>query len=386
MVLPLAHLRLIYEQLFQDGVIVAKKDKRPQSMHPDVREVSNLQVICAMASLKSKGFVRETFAWKHAYYYVTNEGTAYLRDYLHLPSEIVPASLQRVRRPAPSARVRRVEGHTPHILKPNVTERHISYRMGTGEGRISRDSNVSVDQPGVRTQTFLKRHEDFCRGGKCLAKQGNEKSSVKDAKLPVSFVPPTSVVKKVSKAMPKVHTASCASIKEVRTLYRKMTSINPPAAFKESECVKMQEATMKETREDSSNPALEVVTKTKIPKSDPDHDSATLAPTATGDIKDLKEKNVVDLHIADIQKVMEGLIPLKPISECHVEAGCPGPVVSSGDPDAALETTLQDVQRSDLLKGLSLSWFFFFSLVCSRGHLGVAMGTASVWLLYRGII
>uniref|UniRef100_A0A7N6F9T0 Plectin n=1 Tax=Anabas testudineus TaxID=64144 RepID=A0A7N6F9T0_ANATE len=96
MVMSLADLRSIYELLFRDGVIVAKKDKRPQSMHPDIKVVSNLKVICAMGSLKSKGYVRETFAWKHAYYYLTNEGTVYLRDYLHLPPGIKPAPLQRL--------------------------------------------------------------------------------------------------------------------------------------------------------------------------------------------------------------------------------------------------------------------------------------------------
>uniref|UniRef100_A0A3P8TPI1 Plectin/eS10 N-terminal domain-containing protein n=1 Tax=Amphiprion percula TaxID=161767 RepID=A0A3P8TPI1_AMPPE len=67
MVMPLADLRAIYELLFKDGTIV---------------------VLRAMASLKSRGYVRETFVWKHAYYYLTNEGIVYLRDYLHLPPEI----------------------------------------------------------------------------------------------------------------------------------------------------------------------------------------------------------------------------------------------------------------------------------------------------------
>ncbi len=47
------------------------------------------------------------FAWRHYYWYLTNEGIQYLRDYLHLPPEIVPSTLKRqVRaeaRPRPSA-------------------------------------------------------------------------------------------------------------------------------------------------------------------------------------------------------------------------------------------------------------------------------------------
>lgn len=125
MLMPLRDLRAIYEVLFRDGVMVAKKDKRPQTMHPEIEGVSNLQVIRAMGSLKSRGCVKETFAWRHFYWYLTNEGIVYLRDYLHLPPEIVPASLQRVRKPTATlaiahraARVQSVEGPTSYVPKP----------------------------------------------------------------------------------------------------------------------------------------------------------------------------------------------------------------------------------------------------------------------------
>merc|ERR1712228_827501 len=39
--------------------------------------------------------VKEQFAWRHYYWYLTNEGIQYLRDYLHLPPEIVPSTLKR---------------------------------------------------------------------------------------------------------------------------------------------------------------------------------------------------------------------------------------------------------------------------------------------------
>ncbi|XP_030605321.1 plectin-like isoform X4 [Archocentrus centrarchus] len=152
MLMPLHDLRAIYEVLFRDGVMVAKKDKRPQIKHPEVQSVSNLQVIRAMGSLKSRGYVKETFAWRHFYWYVTNDGIVYLRDYLHLPTEIVPASLQRIRKPAATlaiahraARVQSVEGPTSYVPKPGrrgeaenpeaVAERQ-GYRhkmMGPGE-------------------------------------------------------------------------------------------------------------------------------------------------------------------------------------------------------------------------------------------------------------
>uniref|UniRef100_A0A3P8TWT5 Plectin/eS10 N-terminal domain-containing protein n=1 Tax=Amphiprion percula TaxID=161767 RepID=A0A3P8TWT5_AMPPE len=112
MLMPLRDLRAIYEVLFRDGVMVAKKDKRPQIMHPEVQGVSNLQVMRAMLSLKSRGYVKETFAWRHFYWYLTNDGIVYLRDYLRLPVEIVPASLQRIRKPAASLAI----AHRPRLL------------------------------------------------------------------------------------------------------------------------------------------------------------------------------------------------------------------------------------------------------------------------------
>uniref|UniRef100_A0A3Q2WZG5 Plectin/eS10 N-terminal domain-containing protein n=1 Tax=Haplochromis burtoni TaxID=8153 RepID=A0A3Q2WZG5_HAPBU len=133
MVMPLANLKAIYELLFKDGVIVVKKDRRPQSMHPDLNGVNNLKVIRAVGSLKTKGYVRETFAWKHAYYYLTNEGIGYLRDYLHLPPEIMPRTLHRICRPGFSARVQSVKGPRSSIselkaqgrTQEGVTDRHV---------------------------------------------------------------------------------------------------------------------------------------------------------------------------------------------------------------------------------------------------------------------
>lgn len=151
MLMPLRDLRAIYEVLFRDGVMVAKKDKRPQIKHPEIEGVSNLQVIRAMGSLKSRGCVKETFAWRHFYWYLTNEGIVYLRDYLRLPPEIVPASLQRVRKPAATlaiahraARVQSVEGPTSYVPKPGrrgeaesqeaLAERQgYRHKMGPGE-------------------------------------------------------------------------------------------------------------------------------------------------------------------------------------------------------------------------------------------------------------
>lgn len=52
-----------------------------------------------MQSFKSREYVRETFAWMHYYWYLTNDGIEFLRTYLNLPSEIVPATLKKSAKP-----------------------------------------------------------------------------------------------------------------------------------------------------------------------------------------------------------------------------------------------------------------------------------------------
>lgn len=94
MLMPKKNRVAIYEHLFKEGVMVAKKDFN-QPKHDELDTVPNLQVIKALTSLKSRGYVKEQFAWRHYYWSLTNEGIQYLRDYLHLPPEIVPATLKR---------------------------------------------------------------------------------------------------------------------------------------------------------------------------------------------------------------------------------------------------------------------------------------------------
>uniref|UniRef100_A0A3Q0SQ46 Plectin/eS10 N-terminal domain-containing protein n=1 Tax=Amphilophus citrinellus TaxID=61819 RepID=A0A3Q0SQ46_AMPCI len=153
MVMPLANLKAIYELLFRDGIIVVKKDRRPQSMHPDLKGVNNLKVIRTMGSLKSKGYVRETFAWKHGYYYLTNEGILYLRDYLHLPPEIMPTTLHRICCPPSSARVQRVKGQTSSMSELKA--------RGIKQDLMDRDIYRHKKQPDRLPKTFRVIHLIF---------------------------------------------------------------------------------------------------------------------------------------------------------------------------------------------------------------------------------
>jgi len=99
--------RLIHENLFKEGVLVAKKDYNLEQ-HEDLA-VPNLEVIKAMQSLTSKGFVKTQFSWAFYYYSLTPTGLDYLREELHLPAEIVPATHKKAVKPV-SARSGRVGG------------------------------------------------------------------------------------------------------------------------------------------------------------------------------------------------------------------------------------------------------------------------------------
>merc|ERR1712046_461186 len=100
MLVPKKDRLIIYRYLFKEGVMVAKKDcNKPKHDDPEL-PVRNIYVIKLLTSLKSRGYVTEKFSWQWYYWYLTNEGIEYLREYLHLPAEIVPATLKKTSRPA----------------------------------------------------------------------------------------------------------------------------------------------------------------------------------------------------------------------------------------------------------------------------------------------
>ena len=85
--IPKADRKKIHEYLFREGVLVAKKDF--ESKHGEI-DTKNLFVIKACQSLTSRGFLKTQFSWQWYYYTLTPEGLDYLREWLHLPAEIVP--------------------------------------------------------------------------------------------------------------------------------------------------------------------------------------------------------------------------------------------------------------------------------------------------------
>merc|ERR1712127_383448 len=125
MLMPKKNRIAIYEHLFKEGVMVAKKDFNLPK-HPELEIVPNLHVITALTSLKSRGYVKEQFAWRHYYWYLTNEGIQYLRDFLHLPPEIVPATLKRQAR-------QRLPSQGPNLwIKEDLVDQSTNRGIPTG--------------------------------------------------------------------------------------------------------------------------------------------------------------------------------------------------------------------------------------------------------------
>ncbi|KAK5944364.1 hypothetical protein PMZ80_003645 [Knufia obscura] len=96
--IPKADRKKIHEYLFKEGVLVAKKDYNLPK-HPDI-DTKNLYVVKAAQSLTSRGYLKTQFSWQYYYYTLTPEGLDYLREWLHLPAEIVPATHIKQQRPA----------------------------------------------------------------------------------------------------------------------------------------------------------------------------------------------------------------------------------------------------------------------------------------------
>ncbi|EQL29432.1 small subunit ribosomal protein S10e [Blastomyces dermatitidis ATCC 26199] len=90
MLIPKADRKKIHEYIFREGVLVAKKDFNLPK-HGDI-DTKNLYVIKACQSLTSRGYLKTRFSWQYYYYTLTPEGLDYLREWLHLPAEIVPAT------------------------------------------------------------------------------------------------------------------------------------------------------------------------------------------------------------------------------------------------------------------------------------------------------
>ncbi len=91
MFIPKANRIAVFKYLFSEGVLVVKKDT-VSATHPHIEGPTNLEVLMLVKSLQSKGYVRVTYNWQYNYVYLTAEGIEYLRSYLALPADVVPAT------------------------------------------------------------------------------------------------------------------------------------------------------------------------------------------------------------------------------------------------------------------------------------------------------
>jgi len=146
MLIPKADRKKIHEYLFREGVLVAKKDYN-LAQHPQI-ETKNLYVIKALQSLTSKEYVKTRFSWQYYYYTLTPEGLDYLREWLHLPAEIVPQThIKQQRTHAP-----------PRGLGGDE-------RRGGGRGRGDRDGYRRRDQGEGKEGAPSGGFEPSFRGG-----------------------------------------------------------------------------------------------------------------------------------------------------------------------------------------------------------------------------
>ena len=115
-----------------EGVCIAKKDFfAPKNMV--LPKIPNIHVIKLMQSLKTRNYVKETFNWQIYYWTLTDEGVAYLREYLHLGANVVPAT---------------------HKQPKHQMERPF-------EGRERRGGRFGGPRDGYRRDGFKKDADDF---------------------------------------------------------------------------------------------------------------------------------------------------------------------------------------------------------------------------------
>ncbi|KAA6386688.1 MAG: putative 40S ribosomal protein S10b [Streblomastix strix] len=91
MLIPTPDRLAILRYFFQEGVILAEKEFfKPKNIV--LPKIQNIYVIKLMQSLVTRKYAKETFNWQVYYWTLTNEGIVYLREYLHLGDNVVPAT------------------------------------------------------------------------------------------------------------------------------------------------------------------------------------------------------------------------------------------------------------------------------------------------------
>eukprot|EP00294_Goniomonas_avonlea_P011954 CAMPEP_0114544974 /NCGR_PEP_ID=MMETSP0114-20121206/3156_1 /TAXON_ID=31324 /ORGANISM="Goniomonas sp, Strain m" /LENGTH=178 /DNA_ID=CAMNT_0001729377 /DNA_START=44 /DNA_END=581 /DNA_ORIENTATION=- len=99
MLIPKKNRLQVYKHLFTEGVMCAKDAPNAPKHHE--MDLPNLQIMKLLQSLESRGYCKKMYSWRWYYYYLTNEGVAYLREYLGNISENVIPKTQMKQAAAP---------------------------------------------------------------------------------------------------------------------------------------------------------------------------------------------------------------------------------------------------------------------------------------------
>lgn len=105
MLVPKKNRLALYSYLFKEGVVVVPKNQF-LAKHPQI-DIPNVQAMKMCTSLTSRGFVTERFNWGFLYYSLTDEGIEYLRQYMHIPEDVVPDTMKKQVKAQPPPSFRR---------------------------------------------------------------------------------------------------------------------------------------------------------------------------------------------------------------------------------------------------------------------------------------
>lgn len=108
-----------------------------------------------MQSLTSKGYVKTQFSWQWYYYTLTPEGLDYLREWLHLPAEIVPQT-----------HVKQQRSHAPPRGMLGGDERRGGGRGGPrGDREGGYVKTIPIIQPLLTLYSYRRRDAGEKEGG-----------------------------------------------------------------------------------------------------------------------------------------------------------------------------------------------------------------------------
>ena len=94
MIISKKEKELVYNEIFRAGVLVVRRNKKKSSINEE-EKINGIIIIKILKGLLSKGLVSETFSWKVYYFTLNDKGIVFLRNFLNIPSSVVPLSCKK---------------------------------------------------------------------------------------------------------------------------------------------------------------------------------------------------------------------------------------------------------------------------------------------------